>query len=76
MPVEHLVHKRYSINIVVLLPNHVRLFVTPWTAAHQTSLSFIISQSLLKLVSIESRMPALAIDIMCYPKMEYNEALK
>ena len=28
--------------------------VTPWTAAHQTSLSFTISQSLLKLMSIES----------------------
>ena len=27
---------------------------TPWTAAHQTSLSFTISQSLLKLMSIES----------------------
>ena len=32
---------------------HVQLFVTPWTAAHQTSLSFTISQSLLKIVSIE-----------------------
>ena len=29
---------------------------TPWIAAHQASLSFIISQSLLKLVSIESEM--------------------
>ena len=33
---------------------HVQLFVTPWTAAHQASLSFTISQSLLKLMSIES----------------------
>ena len=33
-----------------------RLFVTPWTAAHQASLSFTISQSLLKLMSIESVM--------------------
>ena len=32
--------------------SHV-LFVTPWTAAHQASLYFIISQSLLKLMSIE-----------------------
>ena len=31
-----------------------QLFATPWTAAHQTSLSFTISQSLLKLMSIES----------------------
>ena len=34
----------------------VWLFVTPWTAAHQASLSFTISWSLLKLVSIESVM--------------------
>ena len=32
--------------------SHVRLSVTPWTAAHQVSLSFTISQSLLKLMSI------------------------
>ena len=37
---------------------HVRLFVTPLTAAHQASLSFTISQSLLKLLSIESMMPS------------------
>ena len=38
--------------------SHVRLFVTPWTAAHQASLSFTVSQSLLKLMSIESVMPS------------------
>ena len=32
--------------------------MTPWTAAHQASLSFTISQSLLKLMSIESVMPS------------------
>ena len=32
----------------------VRLFVIPWTAAHQASLTFTISQSLLKFMSIES----------------------
>ena len=36
----------------------VRLFATPWTAAHQASLSFTISQSLLRLMSIESMMPS------------------
>ena len=36
----------------------VQHFVTPWTAAHQASLSFTISQSLLKLMSIESVMPS------------------
>ena len=35
-----------------------QLFVTPWTAAHQTSLSFTIWRSLLKLMSIELVMPS------------------
>ena len=34
----------------------VQLFVTPWTVAHQASLSFTISRSLLKLMSIELEM--------------------
>ena len=38
--------------------SHVRLFETPWAAAHQASLSFIIPWSLLKLMSIESVMPS------------------
>ena len=33
--------------------SRVQLFLTPWTAAHQASLSIIISRSLLKLMSIE-----------------------
>ena len=37
--------------------SHVRLFATPWTAAHQASLSFTISRSLLKFMSVESEMP-------------------
>ena len=37
---------------------HVRLFVTPWTAAPQASLSFTISQSSIKLMSIELVMPS------------------
>ena len=36
----------------------VWLFVTPWTAAHQTSLFFTVSQSLLKLMSLDSVMPS------------------
>ena len=40
--------------VVVQLLSHVHLFATPWTAAHQASLSFTISRSLLKLMSIES----------------------
>ena len=38
--------------------SRVQLFVTPWTAAHQTSLSITNSQSLLKLMSIELVMPS------------------
>ena len=44
--------------VVVQLLSHTWLFVTPWTAASQASLSFTISQSLLKLPSIESVMPS------------------
>ena len=44
--------------VVVQSLSHVWLFVTPWTAAYQASLSFTISQSLLKLMSIESVMPS------------------
>ena len=46
--------------------SHVQLFVTPWTAARQTSLSFTTSQSLLKLMSIESVMPSNHL-ILCRP---------
>ena len=38
--------------------SHVRLFVTPWTAAHQASLPVTSSQNLLKLISVESVMPS------------------
>ena len=43
----------------------VRLFATPWTAAHQASLSITNSQSLLKLMSIESVMPSSHL-ILCH----------
>ena len=46
--------------------SRVWLFVTPWTAACQASLSIINSQSLLKLISIESVMPSTHI-ILCCP---------
>ena len=46
--------------------SHVWLFVTPWTTACQASLSFIISQSLLKVISIESVMPSNHL-ILCHP---------
>ena len=46
--------------------SHVRLFVTPWTASRQASLSITNSQSLLKLMSIESVMPSNHL-ILCHP---------
>ena len=52
--------------VVVQLLSCVRLSVTPWTAAHQASLSFIISWSLLKLMSIESLMPSNHL-VLCPP---------
>ena len=51
---------------VVVQSSHVRLFLTPWTAAHQASLSVTISRSLLKLMSIESVMPSNHL-ILCCP---------
>ena len=52
--------------LVVQLLSHVWLLVTPWTAACQASLSFTISWSLLKLMSIESVMPSNHL-ILCRP---------
>ena len=52
--------------VVVQLLSCVQLFVTPWTAACQVSLSFTISQSLLKLMSIELVMPSNHL-ILCLP---------
>ena len=46
--------------------SHVQLFVTPWTAAHQTSLSITNSQSSLRLMSTESVMPSNHL-ILCRP---------
>ena len=55
--------------VIVQLLSHVPLFATSWTAAHQTSLSFIISQSLLKLMSIESVISSnhLSSVVPCHP---------
>ena len=46
--------------------SRVQLFATPWAAAHQASLSITSSQSLLKLISIESVMPSNHL-ILCRP---------
>ena len=50
----------------VQLLSHIRLFVTLWTAAHQASLSFTVSQSFLKLMSIESVISSNHL-ILCLP---------
>ena len=52
--------------VVVQSPSCVLLFVTPWTAALQASLSFTVSHSLLKLMSVESVMPSNPL-ILCHP---------
>ena len=46
--------------------SRIWLFVTPWTAAHQASLSITSFQSLLKLMSIELVMPSNYL-ILCHP---------
>ena len=52
--------------MVVQSQSHVQLFLTTWTASCQASLSFTISQSLLKLMPIESVMPSNHL-ILCHP---------
>ena len=55
-------------NVVVAVqsPSHVWLFVTPWTAARQASLSFTISWGLLRLMSIELVMLSNHL-FLCHP---------
>ena len=45
--------------------SHIWLFATPWTATLQASLSFTVSQSLLKFMSVESVMPSIHL-VLCY----------
>ena len=53
-------------SVVVQSLSCVQLYATPWTAAHQASLPFTISHSLLKLMSIELVMPLNHL-ILCGP---------
>ena len=55
-----------DITSISQLLSYVRLFVIPWTAARQASLSITNSQSLLKLMPIESVIPSVHI-ILCRP---------
>ena len=52
--------------VVVCLWSRVQLFATPWTAAHQASLSFTISWNLLKFMSIQFVVPSYHL-ILCCP---------
>ena len=63
--------------------SRVRLSATPWTAAHQASLSFSVSLSLLKVMSIESVTPSYHLILCCplflllsiFPSNEYSELI-
>ena len=55
-----------NINVFVQSLSSVQLFVIPWTATRQASLSFSISQNLLKLLSTESVMTSNHL-ILCHP---------
>ena len=55
-----------SVSTVQFSLCHVQLFATPWTAAHQASLSITNSRSLLKLISIKLVMPSNQL-ILCPP---------
>ena len=52
-------------NVVVQSLNHFQLFANPWTATRQASLSFTVSQGLLKLISIDLVMPSNHL-ILCH----------
>ena len=56
----------WSVSHSVQWLSHVWLFATPWTAAHQASLSLTNSRSLLKLMSIELVMSSNHL-ILCHP---------
>ena len=51
--------------VVVQLLGRAQLSATPWTVAHQASLSFTVSWSLLKLMSIKSVMPSNHLILCC-----------
>ena len=60
-------NKNISVYVYIVQSlSHVWLFATPWPAACQASVFFTISQSLLKLIFIESMMPSNYL-ILCHP---------
>ena len=63
-----MIFNQYPIKCIVVVQSIscIWLFVTPWTAAPQASLSFTVSPSLLRLTSIDSVMPSNHL-IFCHP---------
>ena len=63
----HKIYTRVYLMVVVIVQSlsHVWFFATSWTAACQASLSFTISWSLLKLMSIESVLPSSHLVLCC-----------
>ena len=67
-----LMQNKFWVPVVVQPLTRVWLFAIPWTAAGQVSLSFTISWSLLKLMSIESMMPSNHLIFCCPPSPILN----
>ena len=63
--------RRFVVVVVVQSLSCVWFFVIRWITAHQSSLSFIISWSLLKLMSIDSVMPSIHL-ILCFRKFIFK----
>ena len=61
----YFIQDRIVTYFVVQLLSHVQLFVTPWIASYQASLSFTISQSLLELMSFKLAMPSKHLILCC-----------
>ena len=59
---------RFWYDVVVQSLNNIQLFMIPWAEAHQASLSFTVSWSLLKFMSIESVMPSNHL-VLCHPHL-------
>ena len=60
------IHFSRTVTFVIQSLSHVWIFATPWTATCQAALSFTISWSLLKLMSIQSVMPS-NHPFLCHP---------
>ena len=54
-----------DLSLLLFSPSVVSDSVTPWTAAHQASLCFTVSRSLLKLMSIKSVVPSNHLVLCC-----------